>query len=96
MQDGRILKIIMITFLLLSTYKPCPAQLFFPDSEKEVKHRVFTMVGLEPEWVSTIGYTHSMRKGNKEVNLQLGDSIKFAPWIVSDGAWRANFITAAN
>src|SRR5690606_157576 len=57
-----------------------------------VTHQLFLSNGLEPEFVSTIGYTQLVGNPGKNLDYHMGASLKFAPLIFSTGAWRFNFI----
>ena len=63
--------------------------------ENILPDKIFITVAAQPEIVTTIGYVHSIVKRNNSPSLQLGGSINFAPLIISNGAWRANFIAVA-
>jgi hypothetical protein len=65
-------------------------------NEKISPNNIFITLSAEPEIVTCIGYLHSVGKQERKVSFQLGGSIKLAPVIISNGAFRANFITVAN
>lgn len=90
------LKIYSYTFCLLFVNDYTLAQSFLSPSGGVLRQQVFIGTGLEPEWVCTIGYTHLVGEGDKDIDLHLGGNIKFAPIIVTNGAWRGNFITAVD
>ncbi len=65
-------------------------------SNEALHNQVFIGVGLEPEWVATVGYLYGIGKPGKPVDFQLGVSIKLPPLLVAQNAWRANLMVAAH
>jgi hypothetical protein len=63
--------------------------------EITVPNTIFVSVGVEPEVTTNIGYVHTIGRAST-MDWQMGGSIKIAPLIISDGAWRANFLTVAS
>lgn len=59
-------------------------------------NQIFISIGLEPELVTTIGYTHLALSPGKNVDFHVGASVKLAPLIFSNGAWRFNIIGLTN
>lgn len=87
--------LILVSFILFS-FGNSSAQLVFPSSEEGMKHHAYITTGLEPLWVSTLGYTHMIGKETDNVKMHIGSSVKVAPLIALRHAWRINFITAAD
>lgn len=59
-------------------------------------NEIFVSIGLEPEWVSTIGYTHLIGNPQHKVNFRLGASLKLVPLAISNNIYRFNVISQAN
>lgn len=56
------------------------------------ENQIFVSVGLEPELVTRIGYTHLALSPSESVDFHVGASVKLAPLILANGAWRFNAI----
>lgn len=69
----------------------CFAQTIVPSYEGPVAHQVFINIGLEPEMKITLGYRYLVSKNENETNIYLGGSLKFAPLLTSNAAYRINF-----
>lgn len=67
------------------------AQIILPLDNTSQFQSIFLNVSLEPELVATIGYRYKVGSWKNDTNVYLGGSIKFAPLIISNGAWRSNF-----
>ncbi len=91
-----ILKIFNIIFLILAINAKGKCQFIKVPGENILTNKIFISVAAQPEIVTTVGYVHSVRKRNTSINFQLGGSIKLAPLIIANGAWRANLITVAD
>lgn len=91
-----IAKILYITtfFLLVAVTGNCQLESFSPD--EILPNQVFVDFGFEPEVVTTIGYTQMVKKYGGKADIRLGASVKFAPLIVSHGAWRINLISVTD
>lgn len=50
-----------------------------------MENQIFISVGLEPELVTTIGYTYLAMSPGENVNLHVGASVKLAPLILTNG-----------
>ena len=83
-------------FLILVTNTKGKCQFLKVPGQNIQPNNIFITVAAEPEIVTTIGYVHSVGQRNNPVNFQLGGSVKLAPLIVSNGAWRANLLSAAD
>jgi hypothetical protein len=92
---NRILKFPGFIFFIFTIPTKANCQYIKVPGEPIQPNHIFITVGAEPEIVTTLGYVHSVGQKNNPVNFQLGGSIKLAPLIVSNGAWRANFISTA-
>jgi hypothetical protein len=83
---------ILVTFSIVSG----KSQTVVSGSDKLVSNQLLISIGLEPELVATAGYTHLIGRIEKNADYHVGVSLKFAPLIISTGAWRLNLINAAN
>ncbi len=90
------IKLILITVLILITSQSGYSQLIISAPDEKIKQQFFITIGLEPEIVTSVGYMHNVGSPGKTVDWNLGASIKFAPLLITKGAWRANLTTAAN
>ena len=88
----RLIAFIFIVFFPIKSW----AQLMISPPQGIVRDQIFISTSLEPEWTVTMGYTHLMGKPGKTIDIHVGGSVKLGPTIIADGAWRANFITAAD
>ena len=88
-------KFLSLIFLILCTNTKGKCQFIKVPGDNIQPNNIFITVAAEPEIVTTLGYVHSAGKNNS-ANFQLGGSVKLAPLIVSNGAWRANFIMASD
>lgn len=86
----------LLTAILAFTAVSVTSQPVVTAPEKPASNQLFISIGLEPELVTTIGYTHFIGNTSKNVDYHAGASLKFAPLIISNGAWRFNLINAAN
>lgn len=84
-------KIFLISILFF--HNASLAQVLVPNTDERVKHQLFLTTGLEPQWVSTLGYVYSPVNKHKDFNLSIGSSVKFPPLIVAEGSWRANLFS---
>src|SRR5690554_4101468 len=91
-----LLKIFGIIFLIILINTKGKCQFIRTPDENIQPNNIFVTVSAEPEIVTTLGYVHSIGQKNNTVNFQLGGSIKFAPLIVSNNAWRANFVSVSD
>lgn len=82
--------------LVFGSYLKSNCQFLASPKQLISQNQVFLNVGLEPEWVATIGYAHLIGTEGKTFDIHLGGSLKLAPLLISNGAWRANFISFAN
>ena len=89
-----ILKISGIIFYILTINTIAKCQFIKIPGEHIKPNNIFITVAAEPELVTTLGYVHLVTQKNNPVNFQLGGSVKLAPLIISNGAWRADFISA--
>lgn len=89
------IKLILTTVLILITRQSGYCQLIISTPNEKIKQQFFITIGLEPEITTSIGYTHVIGTPGKTLDWNLGASIKFAPLLVTKGAWRANLTTAA-
>jgi hypothetical protein len=89
-------KFLLIAIILTFTLSEGKSQTIDPGYDKPVSSQLFITIGLEPALVTTIGYTHLMGNFDKNIDYHLGLSLKFAPLIISSGAWRLNLINSAN
>lgn len=88
------LKVLIILFGLM-LHTGSIAQIHITQGRDTSKHQAFISTGIEPHWVSTIGYTNHVALNDK-VNLYLGASLKVPIIILTSGAWRANIITGTS
>ncbi len=91
-----ILKITATIVLVVSLNIKGACQFINTSSGNILVNRVFITFGAEPGFVATVGYVHSVGQKENAINFQLGGSVKFAPLILANGAWRANFLTVAD
>lgn len=82
----------VVLFIFINVAGKCQGTLLPPDEAQP--DQLFLQVGLEPGIVSTIGYTHRIGQTNKRTAFYAGAGIKFAPLLISKGAWRSNLIMA--
>jgi hypothetical protein len=90
------LKLNLILFFHLVVFRDSWAQLIFPASEDMRKNYVFITTGLEPVWVTTLGYTHMVGTEINQLKLHIGSRLTVAPLIALSNAWRVNLITAGD
>jgi hypothetical protein len=93
---NRLLKFMFIPAILILTMSKGMCQTVGSPPGNPVSNQFFISIGLEPELVATIGFLHLAGTFNPNVEYHIGSSIKFAPLIIANGAWRLNFINAAS
>lgn len=86
-------KLLMLSWLVISLQ--ANAQVFSPDAVGTQSQYVFIKFGMEPELVTTLGYTQVVAR-KADVNWSVGSSIKFAPLLLGNGAMRVNLIQSAD
>lgn len=83
-------KLSIIYFIILAFVRPVSSQPLVSPPGVAAQNQVFVSVGLEPELVTTIGYTRLVTQFGKDLDFHMGASLKFAPLIISDESFRIN------
>ena len=87
------LKIIFFAVALLLNFA-VKAQVLLPTENSEGNHQLFLQIGFEPELITSIGYAHKI--SNRNNGIHVGASIKLAPLIIKNQAYKVNFFTSLN
>ncbi|MEJ7683007.1 MAG: hypothetical protein WKG06_35155 [Segetibacter sp.] len=70
------------------------SQVLLPAKGFNANNQIFLQIGFEPEMVTTIGYAHEL--SNATSKMHLGGSIKLAPLITNNNAYKLNLFTSLN
>jgi hypothetical protein len=70
------------------------AQVLLPAKNINVTNQVFLQIGFEPVLVTTMGY--SRKVGDSKSNMRVGGSIKLAPLITENSAYKVSLFTSLN
>lgn len=84
-------RIWLFILFCIAIQKPAFCQLIIPNAGQTVRHHVLKSMGLDPLWVASIGYRQLLSSQDASIPFYLGGSLKMAPLIISQGAFRANF-----
>lgn len=90
----RYILLSVLVYLSYETVGFCQESIIHP--ETRVSNQIFLKIGLEPEMVTTIGFTHLLGNTENKLAFGIGASLKLAPLILSNGARRFNIITVAD
>lgn len=88
-----LLKIIFGAGALLLGFA-AKSQVLLPAKNSDVNNQLFLQIGFEPELITTIGYAQKIRDANNKIHV--GASIKLAPLIIKNQAYKVNFFTTLN
>lgn len=85
-------KFIFIAAILIFSSLEGKSQPVISPPGATLQSQIFISVGLKPELVTTIGYTHLALSSGENVDFHVGASLKLAPLMLSNEAWRLNVI----
>ncbi len=83
-------KIPLVIVIILATVLKLKGQPLISPPGVSVHNQVFISVSLEPELVTTVGYTHLIGHTEKDLDFHIGTGLKFAPLILENKAFRFN------
>jgi len=87
-------KIPFIIIILFASVLKVHGQPLVSAPGTKVHNQVYIGLGLEPELVTTIGYLHLISRAEGNLDFYIGTSLKVAPMILSNDAFRINLTGA--